>query len=370
MDGSEEAGVVTGHVEPPEPGHHVVEQGTDGVVVGHVDNGRRGPSAGVTGLLRGAGRGVAVDIGADHHGAPPGEGPDQGLADPRAGTGDEHHAPVEPRHVVLPLGDAVVAAVRRLVTVHSGPSTRPVRARVPGPACRTPRSLPMAKRRDLIRMTDEEVWAFVDGQRSLQVATINRDGTPHLSTLWFAPAAGALVFETFTKSQKIKNLERDPRVTLLLEDGEVYEELRGVMFSGVAELHGDPEEVHRLAASVMIRNTPGIPEDLLMEAASAWPPSGPRWSCGRPGSVVGPPEAGRRLRRSGRAGVSTARGGVAGGGGGASRGLSWDGYPAATSPPHTERPRALPRHLRIAHAHPLDRPPAGPRAGRVPLRLR
>ena len=92
----------------------------------------------------------------------------------------------------------------------------------------------MPSRRDQIRMSEEEQERFIDQQKSLQVATINRDGTPHLSTLWFDVVDGDLVFETFTKSQKIKNLERDPRISCLLEDGLVYEELRGIQINGTA----------------------------------------------------------------------------------------------------------------------------------------
>ena len=63
----------------------------------------------------------------------------------------------------------------------------------------------MGNRRELIKMSDAEVKNFIAKQKSLQVATINRDGTPHLSTLWFDLVNGEIVFETFTKSQKIKN---------------------------------------------------------------------------------------------------------------------------------------------------------------------
>ena len=62
----------------------------------------------------------------------------------------------------------------------------------------------MPSRRDQIRMSEEEQAQFIGEQKSLQVATINRDGTPHLSTLWFDVVDGDIVFETFTKSQKIK----------------------------------------------------------------------------------------------------------------------------------------------------------------------
>jgi len=125
----------------------------------------------------------------------------------------------------------------------------------------------MAKQRDRIRLSPEEQQVFIEKQKSLQVATINRDGTPHLSTLWFAVVDGDIVFETYTKSQKIKNLERDSRIALLLEDGKVYEKLRGVAINGHAELHTDPEAVHSYALKVMARNNPDADIEMLSKAA-------------------------------------------------------------------------------------------------------
>ena len=118
-------------------------------------------------------------------------------------------------------------------------------------------------------MTEEEVMQFIASQKSLQVATINKDGTPHLSTLWFDVVNGEIVFETFTKSQKIKNLQRDNRISCLLEDGLVYEKLRGVQINGVAELIDSPDQVHQLANGVMARNNPEIPSEALDEVAKA-----------------------------------------------------------------------------------------------------
>ena len=118
-------------------------------------------------------------------------------------------------------------------------------------------------------MTEEEVTQFIASQKSLQVATINKDGTPHLSTLWFDVVNGEIVFETFTKSQKIKNLQRDNRISCLLEDGLVYEKLRGVQINGVAELVDSPDQVHQLAKGVMARNNPEIPTEALDEVAEA-----------------------------------------------------------------------------------------------------
>ncbi len=122
-------------------------------------------------------------------------------------------------------------------------------------------------RREAIRMTDDEIDVFIGSCRNLQVGTIQQDGSVHLSTLWFARVDGRIVFETYTKSQKIKNLERDNRITVLLEDGLSYEELRGVMIKGRARLVVDHVEVYPLALAVMRRNQPDLPEELLSRAA-------------------------------------------------------------------------------------------------------
>ena len=121
----------------------------------------------------------------------------------------------------------------------------------------------MPKRRDQIRMSDEEIWDFIESRKSMQVCTLNKDGSPHLTTLWFAVVDGKLVFETFTKSQKVKNLERDPRIAVLFEDGEQYNELRGVSINGRAELVSEPDKVHQLAKPVMGRNNPDLNEEQL-----------------------------------------------------------------------------------------------------------
>jgi PPOX class probable F420-dependent enzyme len=118
-------------------------------------------------------------------------------------------------------------------------------------------------------MTDAELWTFIEAQKSVQFATIGRDGAPHLVPLWFAIDDGAIVLETFTKSQKVKNLERDARATLLFEDGSVYNELRGASISGKVELVRDVERVHDLHMQVLLRNTPEIPREVLEEATKS-----------------------------------------------------------------------------------------------------
>ena len=92
----------------------------------------------------------------------------------------------------------------------------------------------MPSRRAMIRMNDEEVRAFIDEGKSLQLATINKDGTPHLVAMWYGIVDGRIVIETFEKSQKAVNLKRDPRVACLLESGTEYNELKGVQINGTA----------------------------------------------------------------------------------------------------------------------------------------
>src|SRR5687767_15790198 len=84
-------------------------------------------------------------------------------------------------------------------------------------------------------MTGDEIEAFVAGNRKMQLATINRDGTPHLVTMFYAVIDGRVAFWTYRSSQKARNILRDARVTVLVEDGIDYFELRGVQINGVAE---------------------------------------------------------------------------------------------------------------------------------------
>jgi PPOX class probable F420-dependent enzyme len=111
----------------------------------------------------------------------------------------------------------------------------------------------MPKRRDLIRFTEEELEAFLGGRRVMNVGTYNHDGTIHLVAMWYGFYEGKLAFETFTKSQKIRNLERDPRITVLIEGGDRYEELQGVEVVGKATVTDDPAVVMPVARSVASR---------------------------------------------------------------------------------------------------------------------
>jgi PPOX class probable F420-dependent enzyme len=120
-------------------------------------------------------------------------------------------------------------------------------------------------RRDQIKMSDDEVRAFLDAGRDLQVASINGDGTPHLVTMWYALDGEELTFWTYGKSQKVVNLKRDPRISALVATGEKYEQLRGVSVSGTAEIVEDREAVLAFGERVFERYWGPITDDAVRE---------------------------------------------------------------------------------------------------------
>jgi PPOX class probable F420-dependent enzyme len=108
----------------------------------------------------------------------------------------------------------------------------------------------MPSRRELIRMTDEEMDAFLAGRHTMSVATLMPDGRPHLVAMWYGFLDGAPAFWTYTKSQKVRNLERDARITCLVEEGESYDRLRGIELSGTGEVLPGEDAVMAVGRSV------------------------------------------------------------------------------------------------------------------------
>jgi PPOX class probable F420-dependent enzyme len=126
------------------------------------------------------------------------------------------------------------------------------------------------KQRDRVAMTAQEVAAFLEGSRKLQLATINPDGTPHLVTMYYAMDAGRITFWTYRASQKARNLHRDPRVTCLVETGSEYFDLRGVQLRGVVRPVEDPAgvlEIGRRIAAVMAGAHDRLPGEYVEHTA-------------------------------------------------------------------------------------------------------
>src|SRR5918998_4865870 len=121
--------------------------------------------------------------------------------------------------------------------------------------------------RDRIRMSDEEVLGFLGEGRVVVCATNDRSGWPHLMPLWYVVRASGqddapqLWAWTFAKSQKARNLERDPRATLQVEAGESYDELRGIMLRCDVLIHRNLDIVRALGLELYARYE-GLDDDV------------------------------------------------------------------------------------------------------------
>jgi PPOX class probable F420-dependent enzyme len=113
-------------------------------------------------------------------------------------------------------------------------------------------------RRGEIKLSDAEQRELLESERVVVVASQGTGGWPHLMPLWYVPRDGEIWVYTYAKSQKVRNLERDPKATLLIETGHEYAELRGVMIEAEAEIERDPELVFEIAKQLTLRYADGL----------------------------------------------------------------------------------------------------------------
>jgi PPOX class probable F420-dependent enzyme len=125
-------------------------------------------------------------------------------------------------------------------------------------------------RRDQIRMTDDEIQAFFDVQKVINVATIGPNGRPHVAPLWYFVQDGNLRTWTYGSSQKMANLRRLPEATVLIEDGDSYETLRGVSLEADVEIVEDTEVVTRMGIALMQRYAGAKPGDPVPDELTAF----------------------------------------------------------------------------------------------------
>ena len=127
----------------------------------------------------------------------------------------------------------------------------------------------MAHDRSGIALTDEEVDGLLRSSRTMVLVTVGPDGMPDPVPMWFVvDDDGAVWMRTYAKSQKVVNLERDPRFSALVEDGERYTELRGAQLSGRVELVDDVDRICDIAAGLLVKYEGLAPEhvDAVKEA--------------------------------------------------------------------------------------------------------
>jgi PPOX class probable F420-dependent enzyme len=123
-------------------------------------------------------------------------------------------------------------------------------------------------RRAEITLSEAEQRELIEDERVVIVSSLGRNGWPHSMPLWYVPRDGEVWIWTYAKSQKVRNLERDPRATLLVETGYEYTELRGVMIEAEAEIHRDLETVSGFGRELTVRYSEGI-ESVEGDAAAA-----------------------------------------------------------------------------------------------------
>jgi PPOX class probable F420-dependent enzyme len=133
----------------------------------------------------------------------------------------------------------------------------------------------MPSRRDQIKLTDEEQRDLIESERIVVVSSLGPRGWPHVMPLWYVPRGGDIWIWTYAKSQKVKNLERDPRATLLIETGHEYNELRGVQIEAEAELVRDLDRVVEFAKELTVRYSEGI-ESVEGDAAAGLEAQAPK----------------------------------------------------------------------------------------------
>ncbi|MBI5506729.1 MAG: pyridoxamine 5'-phosphate oxidase family protein [Deltaproteobacteria bacterium] len=107
----------------------------------------------------------------------------------------------------------------------------------------------MANVRSKIALSDAEQRAFLEQSKTVIMGTINHDGYPHLVPMWFSVLDGLVHMHTYKTSQKTVNVLRNPKGSLLVEDGEQYNKLRGVFMRGRFEVIDDQELCYRIAVA-------------------------------------------------------------------------------------------------------------------------
>jgi PPOX class probable F420-dependent enzyme len=102
-------------------------------------------------------------------------------------------------------------------------------------------------------MAGDELEHYLAETKTLVLATTGRDNRPHLTALWYVIRDTEPWIFTYAGSQKVKNLERIPQATLMVESGTKYAQLRGAVLYADATIHRDPELVQEVGEQLFLR---------------------------------------------------------------------------------------------------------------------
>jgi PPOX class probable F420-dependent enzyme len=110
----------------------------------------------------------------------------------------------------------------------------------------------MPNQRAKITLSENEIQQFLVESRVATLATNGPSGYPHQVAMWYGIVDGQVCFETKAKSQKAVNLRRDPKLSISVEAGDTYDQLRGVAIDGTARVIEDTGDPLYWAAGVSV----------------------------------------------------------------------------------------------------------------------
>jgi PPOX class probable F420-dependent enzyme len=113
-----------------------------------------------------------------------------------------------------------------------------------------------------IVMSDTEIAEFIEQSRTCTMATVGPSGTPHLVAMWYAVIDGQIWFETKSRAQKTVNLRRNPAITVSIEAGYTYDQLRGVSIEGKGIVIDDADALWKVGVNVFERYTGPYTDDM------------------------------------------------------------------------------------------------------------
>ncbi|HVM98334.1 MAG TPA: pyridoxamine 5'-phosphate oxidase family protein [Candidatus Acidoferrales bacterium] len=117
-------------------------------------------------------------------------------------------------------------------------------------------------RRNLIQMTDDERGKFLADARTITLSTIDQHGYPHSVAMWYVMDGDCALMTTYAKSQKTRNIERNPKVGLMAESGATYDALKGVLIRGRADLIREEDRVLAVLKQVHAKMMGSFPEGI------------------------------------------------------------------------------------------------------------
>ena len=122
-------------------------------------------------------------------------------------------------------------------------------------------------RQDQIQLTPQEQDAYLAEARTMTLCTIDKNGYPHAVAMSYMVKDGCIYMTSFKKAQKVVNARRNPKVTVMLESGQAYDALKGLMIRGDCEVIDEPEEVWNVMREIrrFHGEEPAAPENAILK---------------------------------------------------------------------------------------------------------